>query len=45
VPTLLRVNADVRGFRANEMTDIRRIVIENAGFFLERWYEYFDGEK
>lgn len=36
--------ADVRGFRANEMTDIRKIVVENAQFFLERWYEYFDGE-
>lgn len=36
--------ADVRGFRANEMTEIRGLVIENAQFFLERWYEYFDGE-
>jgi len=35
---------DVRGFRANEMTEIRRIVVENGQFFLERWYEYFDGE-
>jgi hypothetical protein len=22
----------------------RLIVVENAQFFLERWYEYFDGE-
>ncbi|MGO9257375.1 MAG: DUF4160 domain-containing protein [Bryobacteraceae bacterium] len=36
--------AGVRGFRANEMTGIRTIVIENAQFFLERWYEYFDRE-
>ena len=36
--------ADARGFRANEMTNIRKIVVENAQFFLERWYEYFDGE-
>jgi len=35
---------EVRGFRANEMTDIRAIVVENARFFLERWHEYFDGE-
>jgi hypothetical protein len=36
--------ADVRGFRANEMTAIRQIVIENAQLFLEKWYEYFGGE-
>jgi ribosomal protein L10 len=36
--------ADVRGFRANEMTDIRKLVGENAQFFLEKWYDYFDGE-
>ena len=36
--------ADVRGFRANEMTEIRQIVTENAQFFLEKWYEYFGGE-
>ncbi len=36
--------ADVRGFRANEMTDIRKMVVENAQFFLEKWYDYFDGE-
>jgi hypothetical protein len=34
--------ADVRGFRAHEMTEIREILIENAQFFLERWHEYFD---
>ena len=36
--------ADVRGFRANEMTEIRKMVIENAQFFLEKWNDYFDGE-
>jgi len=37
--------ADVRGFRANEMTELRKVVIENAHFLLERWYEYFGREK
>ena len=36
--------ADVRGFRANEMTEIGRIVVENAPLFLERWHEYFNTE-
>ncbi|MGA2196012.1 MAG: hypothetical protein ABSH40_12155 [Bryobacteraceae bacterium] len=56
MPTVLRVRgyrffwldpvlvADVRGFRANEMTDIRKMVVENAQFFLENRYDYFDGE-
>lgn len=39
-----RYVAGVRGFRANEMTGIRRIVIENAQLFLEEWFEYFSGE-
>lgn len=33
--------ADVRGFRGHEMTEIRRIVVENDTFFLEKWHEYF----
>jgi hypothetical protein len=33
--------ADVRGFRAHELAEIQRIVIENARFFQERWHEYF----
>ena len=33
--------ADVRGFRGHEMTEIRRIVVENGKFFLEKWHEYF----
>ena len=33
--------ADVRGFRANELTEIRQIVIEHRKFFLEKWNEYF----
>ena len=36
--------ADVRGFRANEMTVIRQIVIANAQLSLERRYDYFGGE-
>jgi hypothetical protein len=37
--------ADVRGFRAHEMTEIRQIVMENAEFFLEKWHEYFSGKR
>ena len=33
--------ADVRGFRDHELTETRRIVVENKGFFLRRWHEYF----
>lgn len=33
--------ADVRGFRGHEMTEIRRIVVENEKFFSEKWHEYF----
>ena len=36
--------ADVRRFRAHEMTEIRQIVMENAEFFLEKWHEYFSGK-
>ena len=36
--------ADVRGFRGYEMTEIRRIVAENAEFFLDKWHEYFGGK-
>ncbi len=36
--------AEVRGFRAHEMTEIRRIVAENVALFLERWHEYFGGK-
>jgi hypothetical protein len=37
--------ADVRGVRSHELTQIRQIVIANRELFLERWYEYFGGEK
>ena len=37
--------ADVRGFRGHELTEIRRIVIENREFLLEKWHEYFSGEE
>ena len=33
--------ADNRGFRGHELTDIRKIVIENQPVFLEKWHEYF----
>jgi hypothetical protein len=36
--------ANMKGFRANEMTEIRKIVVENWPLFLERWHEYFGGE-
>ena len=29
------------GFRGYELTEVRRIVVENRGFFLEKWREYF----
>jgi len=28
----------------HEMTGIRKMVVENAQFFLEKCYDYFDGE-
>jgi len=34
-----------RGFRGHELTDIRKLVIENREFFLEKWYEYFGGKQ
>ncbi|MDP2997152.1 MAG: DUF4160 domain-containing protein [Bryobacterales bacterium] len=37
--------ADVKGFRTHEMTEIRRIVVDNAWFFLEKWHEYFGGKR
>jgi hypothetical protein len=36
--------ASVRGFRAHELTEIRKIVDEHQALFLERWNEYFSGE-
>lgn len=36
--------AEVRGFRAHELTEIRQIVLENKQFFLEKWHEYFGRE-
>jgi hypothetical protein len=32
------------GVFGRTMTEIRRIVLENAPFFLEKWYEYFGSE-
>jgi hypothetical protein len=30
-----------RGFRAHEIGDIQGIVVSNAPYFRERWYEFF----
>ncbi len=35
--------AQVRGFRGHELTEVRRIVLQNRQFFMERWHEYFGG--
>jgi len=35
--------AQVRGFRGHELTELRRIVLQNRLFFMERWHEYFGG--
>jgi hypothetical protein len=37
--------ANNRGFRGHELTEIRELVIENRGFFLEKWHEYFGGKQ
>lgn len=37
--------ADARGFRSHELTEIRRIVLQNRRFFLEKCHEYFGGER
>jgi Domain of unknown function (DUF4160) len=37
--------AYVHGFRTNEITEIRRLVLENRQFFLEKWNEYFAEKK
>ena len=34
-----------RGFRDHELSEIRKIVIENKEFFLEKWHEYFSGKQ
>ncbi len=37
--------ADVRGFRAHELTEVRRMVLQNERLFLEKWREYFGREQ
>jgi hypothetical protein len=37
--------ANNRGFRDHELTEIRKIVVENGQFFLEKWHEYFSGKQ
>jgi len=37
--------ANNHGFRGHELTEIRKIVIENREFLLEKWYEYFSEEQ
>ena len=29
------------GFRSHELAKVRKIVSEQAAYFLEKWYEYF----
>jgi len=36
--------ANVRGFRAHELTRIQQVVVERRHFFREKWHEYFGGE-
>jgi len=36
--------AEVHGFRANELTEVRKLVIEHRKLFLEKWHEYFGGK-
>jgi hypothetical protein len=33
--------ANNRGFRDHEFAEIRKMVMENREFFLEKWHEYF----
>ena len=37
--------ADNRGFRSHELTEIRRIVLAEKEFFLEKWNGYFLGKQ
>lgn len=34
-----------RGFRAHELSEIRKLVTENKDFFLEKWHDYFGGKQ
>ncbi|MCX7014937.1 MAG: DUF4160 domain-containing protein [Candidatus Sumerlaeota bacterium] len=36
--------AEVRRFRAHELADIQRVVLEKQEFFLEAWYDSFGRE-
>jgi len=35
---------DGRGFRDHELTELRKMVLQNRQFFLRRWHEYFGGK-
>jgi hypothetical protein len=37
--------ASNRGFRAHELTTIRKIVEENREYLLEKWNAYFSGQQ
>ena len=37
--------ASNRGFRSNELTGMRRLVLENRDLFLEKWNAYFSGKQ
>ena len=37
--------ANHRGVRDHELTELRRITMENRDLFLEKWHEYFSGKQ
>lgn len=37
--------ASVRGFRADELTEIQRLVAAHRELFLEKWNAYFSGKR
>jgi hypothetical protein len=36
--------ADGRGFRGHELSELRRILLENRRFFVGNWDEYFGSQ-
>jgi hypothetical protein len=39
------VLADSVGFNGSELTDLRKMIVERAGFFEEKWHEYSSRKK
>ncbi len=33
-----------RKFKASEISEMRKLVIENKNIFIEKWYEYFNNK-